>query len=438
MSFIADKQTLDDLNLLGKYRPDSIFSLFNKLHTTGGERKLQEMFQHPMVDVEAINTRSNMFRYFQNKQLKFPVDGLTFQKAETYLNTGTSANFLLATTGLLHKKALAVFLHDEQFGQLLAGLNATVEVLRQLQRLMLEMGRDAGSPFEQSRKQISAILDEQGIRDLLSEVFPLPLMKIAWYDHLLKHTLQLQMGALLNGICLLDVYIGVSLVARERGFSYALALPKEANCMRSAGLWHPGLMKGVANPLSLGREQNMIFLTGANMAGKSTFMKSFGIAVYLSHMGFPVAARQMEFSVCDGLYSSINVPDDLNLGYSHFYAEVLRVKNAAESVGTGQHLVVLFDELFKGTNVKDAYDATLAVTEAFSKYRNCFFIISTHIIEVGTALQERCRNVGFSYLPTVMDGHVPRYTYQLQEGITTDRQGMLIIENEGILEMLKT
>jgi len=46
-------------------------------------------------------------------------------------------------------------------------------------------------------------------------------------------------------------------------------------------------------------------------------------------------------------------------------------------------LIVIFDELFKGTNVKDAYDATLAVTEAFSKYRNCFFIISTHIIEVG-------------------------------------------------------
>jgi len=60
----------------------------------------------------------------------------------------------------------------------------------------------------------------------------------------------------------------------------------------------------------------MLFLTGANMAGKSTLMKAFGIAVYLAHMGFPVAAAGMNFSVMDGLFSSIDVPDDLNMGYS--------------------------------------------------------------------------------------------------------------------------
>jgi DNA mismatch repair ATPase MutS len=188
--------------------------------------------------------------------------------------------------------------------------------------------------------------------------------------------------------------------------------------------------------LSLDKEKNMLFLTGANMAGKSTFMKAFGIAVYLAHMGFPVAAADMRFSVLDGLYSSINVPDDLNMGYSHFYAEVLRVKTVAQEVAKGSNLVVLFDELFKGTNVKDAYDATLSVTEALSAYRNCFFIISTHIIEVGHALSGRCGNVQFSFLPTVLEGHMPRYTYRLSEGITSDRQGMMIIANEGILEML--
>ncbi len=58
------------------------------------------------------------------------------------------------------------------------------------------------------------------------------------------------------------------------------------------------------------------------MAGKSTFMKSFAIAVFLAHMGFPVAADSMEFSVRDGIYTSINVPDDLQQGFSHSYAEV--------------------------------------------------------------------------------------------------------------------
>jgi len=95
----------------------------------------------------------------------------------------------------------------------------------------------------------------------------------------------------------------------------------------------------------------------------------------------------------------------------------------------------MFDELFKGTNVKDAYDGTLAVTEGFADYRACLFIVSTHIIEVGEALKKR-GNIQFAYMPTIMDGHRPRYTYRLQEGITEDRQGMLIIKNEGILGML--
>jgi DNA mismatch repair ATPase MutS len=95
----------------------------------------------------------------------------------------------------------------------------------------------------------------------------------------------------------------------------------------------------------------------------------------------------------------------------------------------------MFDELFKGTNVKDAYDGTLAVTEAFSGYRGCLFIVSTHIIEVGEALKGHS-NIHCVYMPTVMDGAHPRYTYKLQEGITADRQGMMIIQNEGILELI--
>ncbi|WP_410519571.1 MutS-related protein, partial [Butyricimonas virosa] len=114
-----------------------------------------------------------------------------------------------------------------------------------------------------------------------------------------------------------------------------------------------------------------------------TLMKSFGIAVYLAHMGFPVAATSMQFRIQDGMYTSINVPDNINLGYSHFYAEVLRVKKVAIEVSRDKRLIVIFDELFKGTNVKDAFDATLAVTEAIAERKNCAFMVSTHIIEVG-------------------------------------------------------
>jgi DNA mismatch repair protein MutS len=154
-------------------------------------------------------------------------------------------------------------------------------------------------------------------------------------------------------------------------------------------------------------------------------------------MGFPVAATNMRFSVRDGLYSSINVSDNLAQGYSHFYAEVLRVKTVAQAVASGQHLVVLFDELFKGTNVKDAYDATLAVTNGLLHYRTCFFVISTHIIELGDPLREAWPSLQLKYLPTILEGTRPRYPYTLRDGITADRHGMVIITQEGILPLLE-
>ena len=112
------------------------------------------------------------------------------------------------------------------------------------------------------------------------------------------------------------------------------------------------------------------------------------------------------------------------------------VAGVAQAVSEGRRLVVLFDELFKGTNVKDAYHGTLAVTEAFSKYRRCVFIISTHIVEAGEVLRTRRDNLRFAYLPTILDNGRPRYPYILKEGIAADRVGMTIIENEKIIDII--
>lgn len=125
------------------------------------------------------------------------------------------------------------------------------------------------------------------------------------------------------------------------------------------------------------------------------------------------------------------------MGFSHFYAEVSRVKKVAEAVNSNERLIVVFDELFRGTNVKDAYEATVAVVAAFANKRKCTFIISTHIIEAGEDLKKLRDNVKFLYLPTIMNGNKPQYTYTIKEGITSDRHGMLIIQNENILNILK-
>ncbi len=212
--------------------------------------------------------------------------------------------------------------------------------------------------------------------------------------------------------------------------------PDNGTTIEVANLRHPALNNATGNTLNLSQQKNVLFLTGANMAGKSTWMKTLGVSFYLAHMGFPVAADEMRFTVMEGIFTSINVPDDISIGWSHFYAEVMRVKHVAQEISSGKKLFVLFDELFKGTNVKDAYDATLAVTQRFAHYNNCAFIISTHIIEVGEALKDTS-SIQFKYMPTILVDAVPKYTYRLKEGISKDRQGMMIIENEGILDLLK-
>jgi len=298
---------------------------------------------------------------------------------------------------------------------------------------------DEQSPYKEQLDSMKNILANPKLKWLQdeAEVKRLSLAKLIKFDYLLRTGLQKQLQELIQMIFLLDVYIAVSAVGKLKGFCYGLALPGDRNTITATGLYHPIVENAIGNTLVMHQDKNVLFLTGANMAGKSTLMKSFGVAIYLAHMGFPVAASHMEFSVKDGFYSSINVPDNLSMGYSHFYAEVLRIKTVAQQVAADKNLVVIFDELFKGTNVKDAYDATLAITGAFSENRNCLFVISTHIIEVGETLRKQCNNFRFAYLPTEMNGLIPRYTYQLKEGITSDRHGMMIIENEGILDIIR-
>jgi len=439
MDFIADKQTLEDLNLMGKYKPGSIYSLFNRVKTDGGERLLQDMFQNPLMDAGKINQRSGIFQYFQHKQLICPLDMESFRIVENYLALGTSTNPVAGILGLLRKKASAVLLRDEEYERLQLGLFTSVEVLKTLHSFWKTLGDwNENHPYKDEQQRVNAILLDERLAHLLTQTNEnqVSIMRIAQADYLLRHTLRKEMQELLEHIYRLDVYIAVAEVAGEKGLCYARAFPKAHNCYRTTALWHPSLKNPVANPLAFDKALNLLFLTGANMAGKSTFMKAFGISIYLAHMGFPVAASNMEFSIKDGIYSSVNVADNLNLGLSHFYAEVLRVKLVAEAVASGKNLIVIFDELFKGTNVKDAYDGTLAVSQAFAKYRNCFFVVSTHIIEVGDALKEKADHISLAYLPTVMEGNKPKYTYQLEQGISSDRQGMLIIKNEGILELI--
>ncbi|MGE9313063.1 MutS-related protein [Niabella sp. CJ426] len=436
MVFETDKQTIDELNLMGKFRQGSVSHLFNRVKTRGGEQLLDGMFRHLLVDAKAINRRSSIFSFFQSARLVFPFDVQQVTLMREYQDTATAGNGLLVLGDTLIKKMLSSLTRDERYKKMVQGLQATIITLQKCNTFVQSVpaANHAYADHIHAVQQILAKKELMRLRE--TDIYQsLPVKKLSYYNHLLKTVLNKEMQELLNFVYEVDLYIAVSDVARAKGFSYARALAPEGNLLSAKGLAHPCIDKAIGNDLELNVQNNVMFLTGANMAGKSTLMKAIGINFYLAHMGFPVAATEMIFSVREGMYSSINVADNIGLGYSHFYAEVVRVKQAAVAAASGKRLLLMFDELFKGTNVKDAYDGTLAVTKGFASYQECLFIVSTHIIEVAAALNDE-DNVQFVYMPTVMEGLVPRYTYKLEKGITEDRQGMMIINNEGILELL--
>ena len=439
MPFLADQQTLADLNILGKYNASSLFSLFNRTVTTGGEKLMDEMFRHPLTNHEAINNRRNTYSFFSSNLMKLPFNGKEFELAEQYLMGGGGNDSYLfcllhaSRRALLNKMGL-----KEEYQLLRNGLRSLMGILKQLISFLQQMQKNTANPFF---NEINELLRDSGIQIVLLSLSKTSqkdpgLFKEASLDHLFRNKYYQQLVVLFDLVYKMDVAIAVGTIAREKRYSFPLALPAEGGITEIKGCRHPALDNAIGNDYCSYERQNICFLTGANMAGKSTFMKSVGVACYLAHMGFPVAAEGMYFSVKQGIFSSINVADNLNQGISHFYAEVLRVKEVAAAICGGQNYLVIFDELFKGTNVKDAFDATLECTKAFGQFRYSNFIISTHIIEVGEELKP-FSNVQFRFMPTIMKGNTPTYTYSIQAGITSDRQGMMIIENEGILEMME-
>ena len=440
MNFQIDRQTLEDLNLLGKYKSNSIFSLFNLTVTKGGEMALERMFLEPLTDAGEINERRRMFEFFQREEFQFPVEKEELDKAEQYLTNGEARSFAASMMNSFKRKAMKLIANDQELETLQLGMNASISLFIKLESFFRKFdSMEVTCPYRTIALKALELLHDKGLEWIYSagSMSECGTAAFARYDYRLRYAYASQINEVLGLLYELDLYIAVAKVGRERGFSFAEAVIQDETIINMSGLYHPTVPNAVSNDVLIDHRSNLIFLTGANMAGKSTLMKAFGVTLYLAHMGFPLPVSSMLFTPIDGIYTSINVPDNLNMGYSHFYAEVKRVKDVALAVSSGKRLAVIFDELFKGTNVKDAYDATVAVTEAFSKHRRCIYIVSTHIMEAGVTLRETCDNMKFVYLPTLLHGSTPVYTYRLSEGISDDRHGMMIINNERIIETIR-
>lgn len=441
MSFEIDDQTRKDLDIFSLQRGSmSVYALFDQCRYKGSKQKLQAYLSNPLTDSQSIKERSDAIRFFHSHMsVGLDIEREDFDFANYYMKHALSVHKPTRYTAM-SRKLSDVFTSNADYFLIKKGVGSMLSVLRGLYAFAMDLSDKVLSYKcpELIRKNNRLILDvfsKPGFSKIQANM-ELTSFETAVLDYSFRYTHRKDINILLDMIIDYDVFLSVANVARQRNFCYPVINPAEESCLEVKGLFHPFVENAIRNDARYDRGQNLMFITGPNMAGKSTFLKAFGVAVYLAHAGFPVPAESMRLNVMSGLCTTINISDDLSSGYSHFYAEVMRIKHVAERLRENNRLFVIFDELFRGTNVKDAFDGTLAVASAFSEIRSSFFIISSHITEVAEELIDN-KNIGFRYFEIIDDNGYPVYTYKLRPGVSAERLGMYIIRREKIIEMIR-
>src|SRR5580658_5848813 len=154
MLFTTDKQTQEDLNIFGKPGTSSILSLFNGTSTLNGCGILEEMFNYPLSDAEAINKRSEAIGYLSVVQAAFPFSSELFDRAEQYLANTDERSKLSAERPLLEQKLTRLIAADVGYRQIDNGINALMEITKVLDSLLKNELVQAGSPFKSDPETI--------------------------------------------------------------------------------------------------------------------------------------------------------------------------------------------------------------------------------------------------------------------------------------------
>jgi DNA mismatch repair ATPase MutS len=438
MDFLIDSQTVTDLEIFeGRKARKSVFKFFDRAISYGGRRELLDIFSSPMSDIKKIRDRQELIVYINKENLSFPIDQHLLDFIESYLHIPDKP-VRVSRVNAWHKYLKYKLQPTNEYYLIQRGIIYVIDFLQDLYSIVTEEPkRDLPCLLEQLYKFITDSILNTELQQIIgvNTKKKIGVMNRERFDYIFRFCEFKRLKDILQILYQLDAFQAVAATAIELGLVFPeLSDSKEVEIN---GLYHPFVEDAVSNDVRLSERRNMFFVTGANMSGKSTFLKAFGVAVYLAHLGFPVAAASMRTGVFNGLFSTINITDNLCTGYSHFYSEVHRVKNVAEEINRTGNLIVIFDELFRGTNVKDAYDASLAIISAFAKVTGSVFLVSTHIMEVADQLRH-IENIRFGYFHSAIDGKKPVYSYRLHEGVTEERLGMLIIENERIIEIIET
>jgi DNA mismatch repair ATPase MutS len=171
-------------------------------------------------------------------------------------------------------------------------------------------------------------------------------------------------------------------------------------------------------------------ITGSNMAGKSTFLRSLGVNIVLAQMGAPVCAQKLELSPVQ-LMSSMRIADNLAENTSTFYAELKKLKTIIEAVNRHDRAFILLDEILRGTNSLDRHTGSEALMKQLIKEK-AVAVIASHDVELAILQQQYPQSLDNYHFDVQVAGEELYFDYKLKPGVCTSLNASILMKKIGI------
>ena len=434
----TDKTTLNDLSIFNREDEFSVFNKLNLTRTIGGREKLRQIFSKSLNDIESINNVQKTLQLILEKHEQWPLfisNGSVMMIHKFY---ESSIDDLPKRPTILSAYFYKLF-HGPDFSLVKYSIGHAFDFIKGMKQIVSAFFReDAPLNLKTVLQKASILIEKYQFQIVFQKekAEELSISEIITLAYFVRNHYKQNLLELINIYSQLDAWYGMAMAVNEHKLAFPVFISSEEPTLKAEKLYHILLKEPVPYNVELNQKNNFIFLTGANMAGKSTFIKAVGSSVFLAHIGMGVPVQSMELSLFDGLLSNINVEDNISKGESYFYNEVQRIKNTILKVNDGRKWLILIDEIFKGTNMQDAMKCSTIVIEGLIKIKHSLFILSTHLYEISENLKDYS-NIDFKYFETEVTDEKLIFNYQLRAGVSNDRLGYLILKQEKVIELLE-
>lgn len=470
-----------DLDLYGSH---SLFQLLNHTTSAGGKAKLAQLMkaeftpeqaQKRATAVEELRQKPEFLRAIESVGIAFGSEKDSFHSWKSWLAEPQKITFfhrILAFTGPIGGLTLLILISLEIVPQAILGvwillgvltlslvfvpLKRAAEVIplsAQVMSMAIRAEKIESENFQaellsQEKSKIYAgeapasaqlqDLDRIGLwaQNRLNLLY-LPVNLLFWTDFGLFLTLANWKNRVADSLpqlpdSLENWEVWVSLGAFEQEVGY----PGESHwtedlILGASNAKHPLIPteKAIGNSIQLGRDAQLALLTGANMSGKTTFMRTLGINAVLVNLGLRPFADEFTLGPIQ-LYTSMRNSDNLGESVSSFYAELFRIRSLITRLEAGEKVFFMLDEILKGTNTQDRISGSQALIHQVLQTEG-FGLISTHDIELAELAEKEARLRNFSFHSEIQDQTIA-FDYKLKDGPCPSFNAHKLMELMGI------